>query len=165
MQVWPIVFSRWIRLFGILIEECDWDAVAAAIIVCRCVQWLVQVADEVYDVSQRVGSCLSVCFWIAKDRKLIGNRFCDAAGGRRTVLIGVSLWRSSRNINEVPEPPVSGSTPRSSSAQVDESANASRPLSPQYRRKSGLIGLAARIFITMARASEFNCDSAISAMI
>ena len=83
-------------------EKGDGYAVATAVIVGDGVHRLVQIADEMYDEAEGVGSSLSGRVRILKDAKLRGEGGCEAAVDGRAIASEAAAARAARNVDEMP---------------------------------------------------------------
>ena len=85
-----------IRLLRHAGEKGDGYAVATAVIVGDGVHRLVQIADEMYDEAEGVGSSLSGRVRILKDAKLRGEGGCEAAVDGRAIASEAAAARAAR---------------------------------------------------------------------
>ncbi len=84
------------------VKECNWDAVAALVIVGGGVQGLVQIANEVDQEAQGIGAFLGVCILGPQGRQFLGDGARDAALLWVAVFLHVAHGCPERDIDVMP---------------------------------------------------------------
>src|SRR5258708_39532900 len=94
-SVGVVVFAR------VAAKVSDWDAVAAFIVVCRGMQWHMQIADEMDDVADGVRALVWIGLRIFEYSELFGDSLSDATGFSAGTCEGTP-GRPTRHVNVMP---------------------------------------------------------------